>query len=254
MFACSMPALAALWLAGCAGTAYKTPSEAILPEIDLVQVKESSEEALKIARETKLALEAVNARLAEINNRPVSSSGDGSAASSAKLAEIENRLELVAEALKDLQAQVSALQSACAAKQAAAMPATPAAALPGATEYSSYQTALAAFNAKNYAQAQKLFSDIVRQYPNGTYADNCCYWSGECVFALADYAQAVSLFQKVLEFKNSSKADDALLKLGMCYVKTGQPALAKAEFARLIERYPASEYVPRAQKYISEMK
>jgi outer membrane protein assembly factor BamD (BamD/ComL family) len=40
----------------------------------------------------------------------------------------------------------------------------------------------------------------------------------------------------------------------MCYMKMGQGAQARAEFKKLIERYPGSEYVPRAQKYIAEIK
>jgi TolA-binding protein len=62
------------------------------------------------------------------------------------------------------------------------------------------------------------------------------------------------MFQKVFDFKNSSKADDAELKIGMSYMKMGQIALAKTEFKKLIDRYPGSEYVPRAQKFFSELK
>jgi tol-pal system protein YbgF len=257
-------AVAALVLcAGCAGTAPKTQGDAILPEIDVVQVKENSEEALKIAQETKRDLEVIKNKLAENNNKIGSSSEDGSGISPSKIEELENRLAYLAEALKDLQAQVIALQNAPAPKASArgsqAGPATfspsPTAAAPaGGPEYDAYQNALRVFNSRNYEQAQKLFSDIIKQYPVGAFAGNCWYWSGECSYAMIDWAKAISMFQKVFEFTNSSKADDAQLKLGMCYMKTGQSAQAKAEFKKLVERYPGSEYVPRAQKYIAEIK
>lgn len=261
VFACGLAISALALCAGCAGTAPKTQNDAILPEIDVVQVKENSEEALTTAREAKRDIEVINSKLAEIDNRLGSLSGDGSSTSLAKIEEIENRLSLLAEAFKDLQAQVVALQNAPAPRVSARVSQTgPAAASPlpavpaGGSENEAYQNALRVFNGRNYEQAQKLFSDIIKQYPAGNYVDNCWYWSGECSYAMLDWPRAISMFQKVFEFANSSKADDAQLKLGMCYMKTGQGALAKAEFRKLIERYPGSEYVPRAQKYLSEMK
>ena len=263
MLACGLAVSALALCAGCAGTAPKTQGDAILPEIDVVQVKENSEEALKTAREAKRDVEIINNKLAEIDNRLGSLSGDAPSTSLAKIEEIENRLALLAEAFKDLQAQVVALQNASAPRASArasqtgpaAVSPSPAAAAPAAgSEYDAYQNALRVFNGRNYEQAQKLFSDIIKQYPAGAYADNCWYWSGECSYAMLDWPRAISMFQKVFEFTNSSKADDAQLKLGMCYMKTGQGALAKAEFRKLIERYPGSEYVPRAQKYLAEIK
>jgi tol-pal system protein YbgF len=264
MVCTAVASCAALLLFGCASTASKPAAEAILPEIDVVQVKENSEEALKISQETKLDVEVINNKLTEIDNKLVTLTEDVSSVSVAKIEEIENRLSLLVEAFKDLQAQVTALQNAPVARTAAAKPAatgpatfSPAAAagaLTSNTEYDSYQNALRVFNARNYEKAQQLFSDLVKQFPSGTYTDNSWYWGGECSYAQNDYAKAVAQFSKVFEFKNSSKADDAQLKIGMCYMKMGQSALAKTEFKKLVDRYPASEYVPRAQKYLSEIK
>jgi tol-pal system protein YbgF len=255
--------LAGLVLFGCAATVPKPAAEAILPEIDVVQVKENSEEALKISQETKLDVEVINNKLTEIDNKLVTLTEDVSSVSVAKIEEIENRLSLLVEAFKDMQAQVTALQNAPAVRPASKpavtgpatfSPTTAAGAITSNTEYDSYQNALRVFNARNYDKALQLFSDIIKQYPSGTYTDNCWYWSGECCYAQNDFAKAVAQFNKVFDFKNSSKADDAQLKIGMCYMKMGQSALAKTEFKKLIDRYPASEYVPRAQKYLSEIK
>jgi tol-pal system protein YbgF len=260
-FYCCFAVLSCLLLISCAGTAPKVQTETILPEIDVVQVKENSEEAIKIAQETKLDIEVVNNKLTEVDNKLVVLSEDVSNVSVAKIEEIENRLALLVEAFKDLQAQVTALQNAPVVRAAQPgktgpatfSPAAGASVLPTTPEYSAYQNALQVFNARNYAQATQLFADVVKQFPAGTYADNCWYWSGECAYAQNDFAKAIAGFTKVFEFKNSSKADDAQLKIAMCYMKMGQTALAKTEFKKLIDRYPASEYVPRAQKYLSEI-
>jgi tol-pal system protein YbgF len=261
-FSAAVVSSASLLILGCASTAPKQTTEAILPEIDVVQVKENSEEALKISQETKLDVEVINSKLTEIDNKLVTLTEDVSSVSVAKIEEIENRLSLLVEAFKDLQAQVASLQNSPVrpAKPAAAggpatfSPAAAAGALTSNTEYDAYQNALRVFNARNYEKAMQLFSDIIKQFPAGTYVDNCWYWSGECGYARNDYAKAIANFSKVFETKNSSKADDAQLKVGMCYMKMGQSALAKAEFKKLVERYPASEYVSRAQKYLSEIK
>ncbi len=251
-------------IAGCAGTARtpKTGAQAILPEIDVIQVKENSEEALKLAQETKLDADVLNNKVAEIDNKLVGLSEDVSNVSLAKIEEIENRLSLLIEAFKDLQAQVTAIQNAPAPKYVKPAPAAPATFSPSAAssilsnspEYDAYQNALRTFNSRNYDAALKLFSEVLKQFPQGTYADNCRYWSGECYFALRDFANAIASFKKVFDFKNSSKADEAQLKIGMSYMKMGQSALAKTELKTLIDRYPASEYVPRAKKYLSEIK
>jgi tol-pal system protein YbgF len=260
-------AAAAAWLIGCAGTA-RTPkpaSEAILPEIDVIQVKENSEEALKLAQETKLDADVLNSKVAELDNKIVGLSEDASNVSLAKIEEIENRLSLLIEAFKDLQAQVTALQNAPAPKYAKPAPAAPpppavfspagtSPLLPNSPEYDSYQTALRTFNSRNYDAALKLFADIIKQFPSGAYGDNCYYWSGECRYAQRDWAGAIASFKRVFDFKSSAKADDAQLKIGMAYMKMGQTALAKSELKTLIDRYPASEYVARAKKYLSEIK
>jgi tol-pal system protein YbgF len=257
--------IGSLLVIGCAGTAKKQPvtGTAILPEIDVVQVKETSEEALKVAQETKLDIDVAGNKLMEMDNKLTALSEDVSTVSLAKIEEIENRLALLVEAFKDLQAQVTAIRNA-PASQAAATKSGPLPTfsprgateiiLAGSSEYDAYQNALRVFNGRNYEQAQKLFSDIVRQYPQGAYGDNCYYWIGESFYAMRDWASSIAALKKVFEYKNSSKADDAQLKIGMPYLKMGQAALAKTEFKTLVDRYPASEYVGRAQKLIADIK
>ena len=48
--------------------------------------------------------------------------------------------------------------------------------------------------------------------------------------------------------------DDAQLKLGLCYWKLGDTERARQEFERLISDYPNSEYVGKAQQYLSKLK
>jgi tol-pal system protein YbgF len=244
--------------AGCAGSMKQVENEALLPEIDVVQVKENSDEALKLAQEAKLDVDVLSTKLTEIDNKIVMLSDEISSVSSAKIEELENRLALLVEAYKDLQAQVRALEATPRTAKAKVdptfAPSSASGILAASTEYESYQNGLRSFNARNYEQAVKIFNDVIKQYPSGSYTDNSHYWIGECHYAQGDFASAIASFQKVLSFENSSKADDAQLKTGMSYLKMGQTGPARTELKRLIDRYPSSEYIPRAKKYLDEMK
>ena len=95
---------------GCAPTVKEVGTEtAVLPEIDVVQVKEHANEALRLAQEAKLDVQVMNTKFAEIDNRLILLSEDIAAVSAARLEEIENRLSLLVEAFRDLKVQVDAI-------------------------------------------------------------------------------------------------------------------------------------------------
>lgn len=249
-------------LLGCAGSRQQLKQEAILPEIDVIQVKEQSDEALKLAQEAKLDVEVVTNKLTETDNRILLLSDEVSSVSIAKIEELENRLSLLIEAYKDLQAQVTALESRppkvivkrSKKKKSATFSPAKAAPLLGSTEYDFYQSALRTYHNRSYKKAIELFRDLVKEYPKGEYADNARFWIGECFYSLGEYAQAITSYTHVLDFKASPKADDAQWKIALSYLQMGQTAMARETLSTLINRYPASEYIERAEKYLSEIK
>jgi TolA-binding protein len=58
----------------------------------------------------------------------------------------------------------------------------------------------------------------------------------------------------VIETHSSSKADDAQYKIGLAYLKMGQQSLAKDALKMLVDRYPGSDYVQRAEKQLKTLK
>lgn len=255
-------AVAALVMSvGCASSVSNLEEETLLPEIDVVQVKEYSEEALKLAQEAKIDVQMVNTKLSEVDNRLVVLNEEVSSVSLAKIEELENRLSLIIEAFKELHEKVAAIEilpqiriAKPKSKQPAVFSPTDAGTLITSSEYDLYQNALRVLDKRSHDEARRLFSDVLKKYPSGDYADKAQYWIGECYYAIADYAQAINAFNLVHKYKNSSKSDDAQFKLGISYLRMGKNDFAIDEFKRLINRYPASEYVPRAKKYISEIK
>ena len=57
----------------------------------------------------------------------------------------------------------------------------------------------------------------------------------------------------MLSFTKSYKFDDALLMIGRCYLKLGDHEKANENFQALLDRYPDSEFVDKARKYIEKL-
>ncbi|RPI02897.1 MAG: tol-pal system protein YbgF [Calditrichaeota bacterium] len=118
---------------------------------------------------------------------------------------------------------------------------------------SSYQDALRNFGTKNYDRSIEIFTSLRNSYPQHKLTGNCIYWIGENYFAKGDYAAAINAFTSVLSYSQSYKLDDATLMLGRCHQKLGQLDQAKAFFNQLINQYPSSEYVPKAQQWLQRL-
>ena len=98
-----------------------------------------------------------------------------------------------------------------------------------------------------------MFSALLGSNVRQSLADNCQYWIGECYYALKNYDQAIVEFEKVFRYSNSNKSDDALLKLGLTYLRLNKPAAAKSQFELLIANHPRSEFVDLAQRHIDKL-
>jgi len=116
-----------------------------------------------------------------------------------------------------------------------------------------YQNALSEYYNRNYKLAIQLFEELLARNARSSLSDNCRYWIGECYYGLGNYNQAIIEFTKVFSYNNSNKMDDAQLKLGLCYWRLGDRERARQEFERLLSDYPNSEYVQKAQQFLSRL-
>jgi TolA-binding protein len=94
---------------------------------------------------------------------------------------------------------------------------------------------------------------LTGQFPTHPLASNCYYWIGESQFQLGNYQEAVEVFTRVLDFSQSPKKDDALLMLGKSYARIQRTEDARKAFTRLIQEYPDSEYVSKAENLLKRM-
>jgi len=237
-------------------------TDAILPQIDVIRVKESSDEALRTANEVKREVARLNAKLVELDNRILLLSEEVSKVSTAKIEELETRLALLTEAYKDMHIMLQSLEAHVrpapkpAAKPNTATFTTTASGdlVLSSPEYDLYQSGLRLFNSRSYEKAITMFADCLAKFPDGEYRDRARYWIGECQYQLGNMEQAIEEYKKVFTYTNSTKADAAQFQIALAHQKLGQTERSRAEFRRLIERYPASSYVERAKKYLADLK
>ena len=93
------------------------------------------------------------------------------------------------------------------------------------------------------------FIDFIAKYPKHPLAGNAQYWIGEAYWAQRDYRQALLEFEKVFEH-GPGKAPDALLKIGLCYLRLSDVSRAQQAWQRVVSEYPKSEAATMARSLI----
>lgn len=116
-----------------------------------------------------------------------------------------------------------------------------------------YEQGLQLFRGRRYAEAAGIFQGIVDSGTPADLQDNCHYWLGECAYAVRAYKEAINHFNEVFTFKISEKKDDAQMMIANSYLAMGDKANARAEYQKLIDKYPASTFIPRAKEKLAKL-
>jgi TolA-binding protein len=119
---------------------------------------------------------------------------------------------------------------------------------------SSYDEALKAYRAKNFAEAAKRFKAVAASTSNSKERIRARYWLGESYYAQRKYKSALPLFQEVLKAKGSEKKADAQYMLAQTYDRLGNKARAKSEYEKVVKKYPMSRNVKKAKKRWAQLK
>jgi tol-pal system protein YbgF len=82
---------------------------------------------------------------------------------------------------------------------------------------------------------------------SGPGAEVAAYEEGFRLYRTEHYADAIARFNEFLQtFPSSEYADNALIWLGECYLKQGDPASAAVAFEDVVKKYPEGNKVPDA--------
>jgi len=118
-----------------------------------------------------------------------------------------------------------------------------------------YRRALMLVGQAKHAEARAAFQQVFDADPTGHLADNALFWIGETYYAAGDYTNAIRYYQRVVnEFAEENKAPDAMVKLALAYVKTGDVAMARKTLDECIRKYPYSSSAASAKLELQRIK
>ena len=117
----------------------------------------------------------------------------------------------------------------------------------GATEQ--YRKGLRSLQDRRYDDALDQFAAFVSQHPRHELVASALYWRGEALYAKRDYGAASKELETLLErYPATSRAPEALLKLGLSYRKLGALQQADQAFQRLRTDFPTSQAAEAAAR------
>lgn len=113
-----------------------------------------------------------------------------------------------------------------------------------------YKTAVGlVLEKKQYTQAIQAFQDFIKKYSTSCYHANAHYWLGQLYYNQGNKHDASYHFALVVKnYSKSSKAADALLKIGMIMQEQNQIEKAKIVYRQVGKLYPNSGASKQAQK------
>ena len=111
------------------------------------------------------------------------------------------------------------------------------------------------YNARKYDEAQRSFTDFLKNYKDHSQAPEAQYYLAECYFQRNQFADAALAYDAVIKkYPSSSSAPGAYLKQGISFSKLNQAAAAKAQLETLIKKYPNSPEAARAKTFLKTNK
>jgi len=119
-------------------------------------------------------------------------------------------------------------------------------------EKNSYTAAYLALKSGRYEEASVGFKLLLKEHPQGEYADQAWFWLGESYFAQHKNKEAISAYKKVAsDFPDSAKHPAALLKLATVYQQTDRKGDAKAVLQRLIRQHAETNAAEQARDQLA---
>ncbi len=246
------------WFLGCGGPKQTVQNDASSEEAadidELLGLKEEPEappESENLAEDDVLKLLGVTEE-----GQPAKDQGTKAPAGAEALDEsVPERREIPSESSAPKTTTSSSRQpeASTAYKEAEPDVVKPAPQWKGSTFDERYQEALQDYRARRYRDAIQKFESLLDEDARNELADNCQYWIGESYWGMSNYQQAIVAFYKVFSFNRSNKNPDSQLKIGLCYMRMNENEKAKEELQKVIDNYPASEFVGTAKRFLKQL-
>ena len=119
-----------------------------------------------------------------------------------------------------------------------------------------YKQALTLFEESRYAEALEIFSELIISYPDGSFAPEAYFWSGELFLAQEMFEDAKISYQNVAnQFPDHPRSQDSLFKLAEIFRIEGDLESAISLYDRVINEFPdtgASQLSKKSKENLKE--
>jgi tol-pal system protein YbgF len=229
-------------LAACAPIHKLAPTDPAMPEIDVLQLKENSDEALKLSQENKLELQSLATKVHELETR-MSALGDELAnLPVAKLDELTQQMTMMTDQLRALDDRVSKTRTVGAVQAKKELPTFAPTAL-DSTDKMASPTAIMKTDSIAKAKAgakpetgakRETAAKPVARKPPASEIEAQLYKKAFDLYYGRDYAQAILKFEELLQkVPASTYADNCFYWIGECQFAIGNFAKAITGFRKV---------------------
>ncbi|MBI5324669.1 MAG: tetratricopeptide repeat protein [Ignavibacteriae bacterium] len=108
-------------------------------------------------------------------------------------------------------------------------------------------------NTKNYQDAIRKLIKLVAIERDPEQINNYNFLLGESHFGLKQYQEAIAYYRKVIASRLPLKKDNAQIMLAEAQVKSGRIDEARKAYQVFVEKYPTSEFLPKARKMLQQL-
>ena len=134
-------------------------------------------------------------------------------------------------------------------------PAAPAPAVAKDAPTALYDNAMASYNARNYQESLRAFTEFTKTYPNHKLTSAAWFHVGESNFQLNQFGPAALAYDTVItKYGSSPRAPAAYMKQALSFGKLGQKAAADERLKELIRKFPNSPEAARAKQIAQQIK
>jgi tol-pal system protein YbgF len=122
-------------------------------------------------------------------------------------------------------------------------------------ERRTYEGAMTALRAGDFATAQAGFSVLRLRWPSSAYGPGALYWTGSAQFAQKDCKAAMSTQQQfITRHADHPKVPDALLTIGLCQIEAGDKRGARKTLESVVDKHAGTPAAAQAKERLASLK
>lgn len=170
-----------------------------------------------------------------------------------RLAEVRHQLEQVSRSLTSTQSDLTARIDSVT-KKAGLEPAVSPADIP-ANKNEHFALAYRRYQEQNWAAARALFREYIQRYARDDQADNAMLWIGMTYVREQRYQNAVGEFRRVVEeYAEGDAVDDAMFAMAEAFLSLKECQDARTLFDALVRRFPQSTLLGDARNRLRTLR